>query len=344
MAVGRKAVSDTVSEEGHEGAKVWHLVRSPDSVRSPPVQVVVAGMVDNGVMTPMVARALGAILVAAVAIASTGGLSAVGFWATIVADYLSVIVASVGLGVALVPVLPLIPVGRMIRRAFPAWGKRLDLAIRAVVALIPGTLYFLWGEPVAAGVARLPSEDPRLGAVMVIVGAALAYTGIHLLSAQLAVPERFPKPRPSSGPTPWRVTAQEPAEEFWSPDPVAAWRTWKWNGRVLKGSFERDWPSDLMEADCVVCSEPPGWDCPCGIYAMKDHRPLPVVRPGSAIIGKVALSGRVIEHEEGYRGSHARITDLWVDDPLAARWIALTYPEVRVWLGSPPEETLVPPV
>jgi hypothetical protein len=315
------------------------VVRSPDPRRTSLVRLVVARMAENRVMTPVVARVLGAILIAVVAIASTGGLSAVGFWSSAMPGYVSVIIASVGLGVAFLPVLPMIPVGRLLRRVMPGWGRRLDLALRLLVALIPGTLYYLSGEPIAESGASLPSEDPRLGVVMVLGVAALAYIGVHLFSARLVVPEGFPRRRPTSGPAPWVVTPPEPNDEFWSPDHVVGWRSWRWNGRLLKGSFEREWPSDLMEAECVVCADPPGWDCPCGIYAMKQPRQVPDSKRGSIIVGKVALWGRVVEHEDGYRASNARIAELWVDDAQVARWIALTYPEVRVWLGSPPAES-----
>jgi hypothetical protein len=72
---------------------------------------------------------------------------------------------------------------------------------------------------------------------------------------------------------------------------------------------------------------------------MKHLRELPTSRYGSTIVGKVDLWGRVVEHEDGYRASHASITELWVDDVHVARWIARTYPEVRVWLGSPPVDS-----
>jgi hypothetical protein len=166
--------------------------------------------------------------------------------------------------------------------------------------------------------------------------AAVAYTCVHLATGRLARLDLRPPRAPTSGPTPWVTAAREPAEEFWSPDEIEGWRVWAWTGKILKGSFEHHWPTASMEADCVVCDEPPGWDCPCGIYAMKDLRDVPSPRPGSAIIGKVALSGLVVEHEDGYRASHARITELWIDDAETARRVALAYPAVRVWLGTPP--------
>jgi hypothetical protein len=289
--------------------------------------------VENPVMTPAVARALGAILIATIVVVSTGGLPAVGFWYT----YLSLVVASIGLGVALIPVLPLIPIGRMLRRLMPGWGRRVDLALRAAVAVIPGTLYFLSEGTVVVAGARLPSDDPELGVVIVVGMVALAYTSVHVLAGRLHTPEPRPLPRLTAGPTPWAITQPEPSEEYWSPDLIEAWRVWTWNGRVLKGSFEHDWPTHRMRADCVVCAEPPGWDCPCGIYAIKDRGLLPLPRRGCVIIGKVMLSGRVVEHEDGYRASQARITEVWADDPETTWRLALAYPEVGVWLvdGSP---------
>ena len=82
------------------------------------------------------------------------------------------------------------------------------------MALVPGTIYFLAEEALAVDGARLPAQDPGLGAVIVISMAALAYTALHLLTARLVVKERFPRARPTSGPTPWASTPQEPAEEF----------------------------------------------------------------------------------------------------------------------------------
>jgi hypothetical protein len=285
-------------------------------------------------MTPLVARALAAILIAIVVIASTGGSQALGFWSTVAPAYLAVIIASVGLGLALIPVLPLIPIGRFLRRAMPRRGRQLDLGIRVVVALIPGTLYFLSKETIPAAGARLPVEDSGLGAVMVMWIAALAYTAVHLSIKGLNPRDTRPSRAPTSGPAPWVVTTPEPADEFWSPDEIEGWRVWSWTGKVLKGSFEHDWPSESMEAECVVCADPPGWDCPCGIYAMKERRSLPPPRRGSAIVGKVVLAGRVIEHEGGYRASRARVTDLWIDDVETARQVASAYPEVRVWHGG----------
>ncbi len=290
-------------------------------------------------MTRVMARVLGAILVAVVAIAATGGVAAFGFWSSALPAYLSVIIASVGLGVALLPVLPMIPIGRVLRRAMPSTGRRIDHALRVTVALIPGTFYFLAEESLVVDRARLPSDDAGLGAVMVMAMVALAYACLHLLTGRMAPLAPRPAPRPTSGPTPWITTPPEPAEEFWSPEAIVGWRVWAWTGKVLKGSFEHEWPTQSMEADCVVCADPPGWDCPCGIYAMKDRWMVPPPRPGSAILGKVEMSGRVVEHEEGYRASQARMTELWVEDPETARRVAQAYPEVSVRLGSPPEES-----
>ncbi|HSM45266.1 MAG TPA: hypothetical protein VK969_09655, partial [Acidimicrobiia bacterium] len=54
---------------------------------------------------------------------------------------------------------------------------------------------------------------------------------------------------------------------------------------------------------------------------------------GSPIVGQIEMWGDVIEHENGYRASHARITALWVDDPRRAERIKAAYPELQVAVG-----------
>src|SRR5205823_7564114 len=69
--------------------------------------------------------------------------------------------------------------------------------------------------------------------------------------------------------------------------------------------------------------EVPHEGCTCGLYAAKELGPvLPlarmlltsatggVVSPTTAIVGKVQLAGKVIEHEHGYRAERARIAEI----------------------------------
>ncbi len=56
------------------------------------------------------------------------------------------------------------------------------------------------------------------------------------------------------------------------------------------------------------------------------------------VVGRVELSGLVIEHESGYRASNARILDLWTESPIIADWLSKLYPDVSVHRGDPPDD------
>lgn len=100
-----------------------------------------------------------------------------------------------------------------------------------------------------------------------------------------------------------------PKEEFWSPAPVLAWRSWRVTDHGLVGAWQALWSDDHMVATCDrLPHHAPDWDCRCGIYGLKE---MPVsVEPG--VTGIVELSGQVIEHEDGYRAEKARIKQLWL--------------------------------
>jgi hypothetical protein len=78
------------------------------------------------------------------------------------------------------------------------------------------------------------------------------------------------------------------------------------------GAFGRiEWPVSGLTALPCRDGPAPTLDCSCGVYATSDLRD-----PGAAwrsgphyarhVIGAVALWGRVVEHETGYRAQHAR--------------------------------------
>jgi hypothetical protein len=78
------------------------------------------------------------------------------------------------------------------------------------------------------------------------------------------------------------------------------------------GPFERiEWPAAGLTALPCRDGPSPALGCSCGIYATSTLRD-----PGAAwrsgphyehhMIGAVALWGRVVEHEHGYRAQHAR--------------------------------------
>lgn len=105
-------------------------------------------------------------------------------------------------------------------------------------------------------------------------------------------------------------------DETWSPWPVYAYRLWSVTTSGLVGMVER-WPTPEFEATCKKlplnpdvphtdkrCSEPR-----CGVYAAKrPDRLLSDVAPeGGWAIGLVALTGKVVEHDEGYRAQRAMV-------------------------------------
>jgi hypothetical protein len=94
-------------------------------------------------------------------------------------------------------------------------------------------------------------------------------------------------------------------------EPLLAWRSWTLTGRrdgdglllrpVTAGS--RPWrPREIAQATCRLAwsHEAPNVDCSCGLHATNDLSFLRRTRC-PAVLGRVALWGRVIEHEHGYR-------------------------------------------
>jgi hypothetical protein len=95
------------------------------------------------------------------------------------------------------------------------------------------------------------------------------------------------------------------------------------------GAFGRvQWPVSGLTALPCRDGPAPALDCSCGVYATSDLRD-----PGTAwrsgphyarhVIGAVALWGRVVEHETGYRAQHARPIALL--DGYEARRVADAY-------------------
>jgi hypothetical protein len=106
--------------------------------------------------------------------------------------------------------------------------------------------------------------------------------------------------------------------EAWSPVPVRGYRVWTVHRDGLHGARMR-WPEPNLTAECTRggrdevphsdgrCGPPA-----CGIYAAK-HPDL-FFREFSTdwlgAMGLVELSGKVVEHTEGYRAQHARVVAL----------------------------------
>jgi len=118
--------------------------------------------------------------------------------------------------------------------------------------------------------------------------------------------------------------AEDWAATLWSPIPVLAYRMWRVRDGRLHG-VRSAWNGPELEAHCLgggriagrsvgvphtngECGNPP-----CGIYAYGGPQALigNLARPGHAV-GLVALSGKVVEHERGYRAQLARVVALAV--------------------------------
>lgn len=95
--------------------------------------------------------------------------------------------------------------------------------------------------------------------------------------------------------------------------PVVGWRLWLLGGDrsapgLVSPAVTATWPPRAaMTAACARgCAEPPGWGCACGLYATAGLERLLVPYSGDgAIFGCVALWGRVVEADDGWRAEHA---------------------------------------
>lgn len=126
--------------------------------------------------------------------------------------------------------------------------------------------------------------------------------------------------------------AEDEPEEYWSDQVVEGWRVWVWTRGGLWG-VQVEWPTDRLTATCQTCPEVPSWSHTCGIYAVKDPRDMfRVVRPwvtDEVVVGRVALSGMVIEHDIGYRAEHAQIVELYARREMLDV-LAAVFPDVLV--------------
>lgn len=100
------------------------------------------------------------------------------------------------------------------------------------------------------------------------------------------------------------------AEAFWSAAPVLGFRAWRLTASGARG-VAQVWEGPRLDAVCVAGpGAPHDAPCHCGIYAFKRARALAPcllrIAPWS-VHGLVALSGRVVEHERGYRAQRAEV-------------------------------------
>jgi hypothetical protein len=103
---------------------------------------------------------------------------------------------------------------------------------------------------------------------------------------------------------------------------VAGWRVWRVDPRYRLRSVLREdvWePLRPLVAACEKAHAAPVESCGCGVYAVlrpEQARPYLVGRNSPEgvyrVIGRVALWGRVVECEQGWRGERAYPVRLWV--------------------------------
>lgn len=116
-----------------------------------------------------------------------------------------------------------------------------------------------------------------------------------------------------------RVT--QARDEAWSPWPVFGFRLWGVTNQGLVGMFER-WTAPLKQARCsnlsgnpdVPHTDPRCGEPRCGIYATRtpDMAMQGIPAGGGWAVGLVALSGKVVEHEHGYRAQRAEVRTIVV--------------------------------
>jgi hypothetical protein len=222
----------------------------------------------------------------------------------------------------LIPILLLIALIRRFWKKFPE-----GVGVAMVALMTPPLALIGLGS---GDVVEVPIDVHPLAYWSLVSGWAVV--GLGSLRVAAEVMGWFAPPRPVAAPSPppaparprrWDVPG--PSEAFWSPNPVAGWRGWDWDGTTLRGMWQ-EWPTSRLSAGCTFgCERPPGWDCTCGVYATIHRSRVCSFK----VVGRVELTGRVIEHEHGYRAEHARIRTLHVPRHLVAP-IAAAYPDVEV--------------
>ncbi|MFP4074590.1 MAG: hypothetical protein ACLFVZ_11185 [Actinomycetota bacterium] len=258
-------------------------------------------------------------------IMASGGWHTVGFWIVAVVWLATVVYGAIL--VSFILLLLLSPLAILAERvASDRLWDRVTTVAKVSVLVVAGGMFVAAARLGDVSSIRLPTPWPNLGAFLVIVAAAAASRALWSYARRQRPPKKTPAIER-------RHSVPEPDEEYWSPDYVVGWRAWNWDGSYLRGVHSR-WPSETFEAACTHCDVVPSWDHVCGVYAAKRPGDVHIFYGGSWIIGRVEMWGAVIEHEYGYRASHARITQLWVGDPWRAERIGEAYPEVEVAVGT----------
>lgn len=269
----------------------------------------------------------------------SGGPGTIWFWIE------TLVVVAVGLFAGMMwlwlPGLLVLPVlSAILKKVTRGRSERFTDAVTAGFWTVGSLVVFILRGPPLGDGANLPTSSPRLGALLMIFGAGGDFVVLIWLRGVLEKKNPYPTRPPRRAWVP-PVRVEDPGEldepqEYWSPEPILAWRMWGWNGDALMG-FWAPWVTARLDAECNVCSEPPGWSHSCGIYSVKDPVHLDVYAHFPVrVVGQVELRGLVVEHEDGYRAQGARIVRLWVEDRQTAVALTRRYPDVQVLVGVAP--------
>lgn len=270
--------------------------------------------------------ALALVGVPAAVVLMTGGSDSIGFW--IVSLVWVAAVAYAAIITVFIALLVLSPILLVVARILPVRTDSVVAKVSQVAVLALAGTAFLYAAQLGDGSGvRLPTDQPNLGALLVMVSASVAAYGLWALAGRLRQP-RHPVTYTR------RHSVPEPDQEYWSNEYVVGWRSWGWDGSSLRGVYS-PWPSSEMVATCRHCDVVPSWDHVCGIYAVTTPTQTHVFYGRDSVVGIVEMWGDVIQHQNGYRASHARITDLWVNDPVRAEQIRAAYPTAHVVVGRP---------
>ena len=130
---------------------------------------------------------------------------------------------------------------------------------------------------------------------------------------------------------------REEHKDAWSPTPILGFRVWDVGPSGFHG-YQQKWSASTLDAECLQTKSNPGEvphtddSCghpPCGIYAVKNVALLIKSAHGHPskrlAVGLVGMSGKVVEHESGYRAAKVQVLALGVpqkDEPFltADQW------------------------
>lgn len=117
---------------------------------------------------------------------------------------------------------------------------------------------------------------------------------------------------------PFGHTEPEPADTFWTPEPILAWRHFRvrsglpYLDSMTRGVYPPNVPAVCQGGLLGFSHESPHWQCSCGYYSFK-ALPHPwgddvreIFSDGDVVFAAVHLSGKVIEHEKGYRAQYIK--------------------------------------